>query len=367
MVNMKLQIVILVWLSGMVLIACSKKKEIHPQMRQLTEAVYASGTMVPENEYKVVASIQGYLQKALVKEGDSIKKGQLLFTLLNETQQAQIAAASKTVAKTIPVAAEDAPAVRDLEQRLASAKTRLRNDSIQYARYKNLYDQNAIAASTYDRYRLQYQTTLHEVESLEAQIKQQRLTAGLQLQEAQNQLQLAQTERSNELLKSYTAGKVFEVYKQTGDLVAPGQPIALIGSGNMIAKLLIDEDDLGKVKVGQKVLITMDAYPGKIFQAHVQKIYPLLNRQEQSFRVDALFDNVIPVQLYGLNLEANIVLTENVNALVIPKTALFKGDSVLLKKNGKVVKTKIHTGIEDKDYVQVVEGLDPSSTIIIEQ
>jgi multidrug efflux pump subunit AcrA (membrane-fusion protein) len=157
------------------------------------------------------------------------------------------------------------------------------------------------------------------------------------------------------------------VYKQTGDLVAPGQPIALIGSGKMIAKLLIDEDDLGKVKAGEKVLITMDAYPNKIFQAHVQKIYPLLNRQEQSFRVDAIFDNVIPVQLYGLNLEANIVLTENVNALVIPKTALLKGDSVLLKKDGKVVRTKIRTGIEDKDYVQIVEGLDPSSTLIIEQ
>jgi multidrug resistance efflux pump len=352
----------------MVLLACtSKKKEIHPQMRQLTEAVYASGTMVPENEYKVVASIQGYLQKALVKEGDSIKKGQLLFTLINETQQAQIAAASRTVAKTIPVAAADAPAVRDLEQRLASARTRLRNDSIQYARYKNLYEQNAIAASTYERYRLQYQTSLHEEESLESQIKQQRLTAGLQLQEAQNQLQLAQTARSNELLRSYTAGKVFEVYKQTGDLVTPGQPVALIGSGNMIAKLLIDEDDLGKVKVGQKVLITMDAYPDRIFQAHVQKIYPLLNKQEQSFRVDAIFDNEIPVQLYGLNLEANIVQTENVTALVIPKMALLKGDSVLLKKDGKLVKTKIRTGIEDKDYVQVVDGLAPSSTLIIEQ
>jgi multidrug resistance efflux pump len=349
------------------LMACKQNKnEVRPQMRQLTEAVYASGTMVPAVEYKVVSSIDGFLEKALVKEGDSVKKDQLLFTLHNSNQEAQVAAASRMVAKTAPVTAPDAPAIKDVESRLASANIRLQNDRLQYERYKNLYEQNAISASGYEKFKLQFETTQQEVQSLQEQLKQQRLSAGLQLQEARNQLQIAQTSRSNESLKSYTDGVVYDVYKQTGDLITPGQAVALVGSGDMIARLLVDEDDLGKVKEGQKVLISLDAYPGKIFQAQVQKIYPLLNKQEQSFRVDAIMRNDIPKQLYGLNVEANIVIRENVNALVIPKNALLKGDSVLVKQNGKKVKIKVRPGIEDKEYVQILEGIDLNSILIIE-
>lgn len=349
------------------LLACKQNnQEVKPQMRQLTEAVYASGTMVPSLEYKVVSSIDGFLEKALVKEGDSVKKDQLLFTLHNSNQEAQVAAASRMVAKTAPVTAPNAPAIKDVESRLASVNIRLQNDKVQYDRYKNLFEQNAVSASTFEKFKLQFETTQQEVHSLEEQLKQQRLSAGLQLQEARNQLHLAQTSRSNESLKSYANGIVYDVYKQTGDLVTPGQAVALVGSGDMIARLLVDEDDLGKVKEGQKVLITLDAYPGKIFQAQIQKIYPLLNKQEQSFRVDAIMRNDIPKQLYGLNVEANIIVRENVQALVIPKSALLKGDSVLMKQNGKKVKVKVRPGIEDKEYVQIVEGIDINSTLIIE-
>ncbi len=365
---MEKRIFLIVLFPALVLTAClNKRKEVQPQLRQLTEAVYASGTLVPENEYKVVSSTDGFLQKALVKEGDSVKKGQLLFILSNNTQQTQVSAALEVVTKTIPVAAPDAPAVKDFENRLASARIRLENDELQYKRYKNLYEQNAISASNYEKYRLQYETTLHEIRSLEEQLRQQQLSAALQLQEAGNQLQIARTSRANGLLRSYADGMVYDVYKQTGDLIAPSQPIALIGSGRMIARLLVDEDDLSKVRQGQKILITMDAYPNKIFHAHIGRIYPLLNKQEQSFRVDALFDDEIPVKLYGLNVEANIILHENEKVLVIPKNALMKGDSVLVKESGKIAKIKIRKGAEDTDFVEVLDGLNNSSILIIEQ
>lgn len=348
--------------------ACKQKtKEVQPAMKQLTEAVYASGTLVPENEYKVVSSAEGFLQRALVKEGDTVKKGQLLFALSNDNQQTQVAAASELVSKTIPVAALNAPVMKDLENRIASAKIRLQNDQLQYNRYKNLYDQNAVSASNYEKYKLQFETTQHDVQGLEEQLQQQRLAAALQLQQANNQLQIARTSKANGVLKSYADGVVYDVYKQTGDLIGLNQPIALIGSGRMIAKLLIDEDDLGKVKQGQEVLITMDAYPDKIFHARVNKIYPLLNKVEQSFRVDAIFEEDMPLKLYGLNVEANIVLNNKSKTMVIPGKALLKGDSVLIKEGNATAKVKIKKGIADNDYVQVLGGLPDSSILIVQQ
>ncbi|HEV3249613.1 MAG TPA: biotin/lipoyl-binding protein, partial [Puia sp.] len=149
---MEKRIFLIVFIPALVLTACSnKRKEVQPQMRQLTEAVYASGTLVPENEYKVVSSTDGFLQNALVKEGDSVKKGQLLFILTNNIQQTQVSAALEVVTKTIPVAAPDAPAIKDFENRLASARIRLENDELQYKRYKSLYEQSAISASNYEK------------------------------------------------------------------------------------------------------------------------------------------------------------------------------------------------------------------------
>ena len=356
-----------VLLAAVLLFSCKHKtKEVQPAVKMLTEAVYASGTLVPENEYRVVAATDGFLQNVLVKEGDSVKTGQLLFTLSNDNQQAQVNAAAGVVSKTKLVTAANSPAIKDIENRLAAAGIRLQNDRAQYQRYKNLFDQNAISASNYDKYRLQYETTQHDVQGLEEQLSQQKLNAALQLQQASNQLAIAQTARANGQLKSYANGVVFDLYKQTGDLIAPNQPIALIGSGKMIAKLLVDQDDLQKIYNGQQLLITMDAFPGKLYHASVKRIYPMLNKAEQSFRVDAAFEETLPFNMYGLNIEANIVLKEKVKAMVIPRKALIHGDSVQVKENGQPVMVKIRKGAEDNNYVQVLEGISPSAHIIIQ-
>ncbi|MBS1565244.1 MAG: hypothetical protein JST39_12695, partial [Bacteroidetes bacterium] len=196
--------------------ACkSKKQEVQPQVKQLTDAVYASGTLVPENEYKVVSSTEGFLRQSLVKEGDTIHKGQLLFSLSSDLQRTQVATAAELVTKTKPVAAPDAPAIRDLQNKLATAQVQLQNDELQYKRYKNLYDQQAISASAYEKYQLQYQASQNNVKSLQEQLQNQRLSSALQLQQANNQLEIARTGRQDGLLKSYADGVVYEVYKQT--------------------------------------------------------------------------------------------------------------------------------------------------------
>lgn len=353
--------------AALFLMNCKQKQVVQPEMRQLTEAVYASGTLIPENEYKVVAATDGFLESAFVKEGDIVRKGQLLFKLSNNDQQARVSAAAHLVQKTLPVTGDSSPAVMEVHDRLEAARIRLENDRQQYERYKNLYDQNAISASNYEKYMLQYQITSKEVGSLQKQLQQQRLSSALQLQQANNQLQLASTSKDNGLIKSFADGIVYDVVKQAGDMIYPNQPIALVGSGKMIAKLLVDEDDFEKVKEGQKVLITMDAYPGKTFSATLYKIYPLLNKVEQSFRVDALFDHELPAKVYGLNVEANIVIKEKVEALVIPKQALIRGDSVLIKDGDRVVAVKVTKGAEDTEWIQVTGGINSVSQSIIVQ
>jgi HlyD family secretion protein len=345
----------------------SKQQQIKPEIKELTEAVYASGTLVPEEEYKVVSTVEGYLLKSLVKEGDTVKRGQLLFSLGSNSSRVQEQAADALLQKTMPLATEFSPAIRELEGRIELARIRMENDSLQYERYKNLYEQDAISKSNYEKYLLQYQTASREYGNLHEQLKQQRLTAALQLQQANNQLTLSRTEVNNGVLKSFANGIVYDVYKREGDLVIPNQALALIGKGRMIAKLQVDEDDLSRVKDGQKVLITMDAFPDKVFRATVIRIYPILNKIEQSFRVDALPDEPMPVGIYGLNVEANIVIRENAKVLVVPRKAILPGDTVIIKEGKKTANVKINKGIEDKNWTQVTGGITEQTLIILPQ
>lgn len=363
---MKQQLLIIPLL--LTIISCGKKqKEITPQYKQMTSAVYASGSLVPEREYKVVSGVDGYLEHAYVKEGDTVSDGEILFSLSSEVRNAQESGARAILQKTLPVTAANAPAIKELQGRIDVARIRLQQDSLQYARYSRLYKADAISQSNYEKYYLQYQSSLKDYQSLKQQLQQQQLNSDIQQQQAENQLLVNKAQISSGVLKSFVNGIVYDIYKKQGDLVTPNQPVALIGSGRMIAKLLVDEDDLDQVYEGQKVLITMDAFSDKVFKAYIHKIYPLLNKVEQSFRVDAVLDDIVPVEMYGLNLEANIVTAENKRVLVIPKSALMKGDSVLVKQDGKQKKVKIRKGIEDNEWVEVLGGIDEHTTLITEK
>jgi HlyD family secretion protein len=355
-------------ISVMLLGGCKSKQEvIKPQQREITEAVYASGTLVPEQEYKLVSRLEGYVTESLVEEGDTVKNGQLLFRISNSNKQTAEQTAASLVAKTLPVVGDRSPAVRELEGKIDLLSIRQTNDSIQYLRYKTLFEQNAISKSSYEKYELQYKSTSRELDNLRQQLNNVKLNASLQLQQANNLLAVSKADVENGLLRSFTNGVVYEIYKKQGDILTVNQPIALIGSGRMIVKLLADEDDLDKVKMGQKILMTMDAYPDKIINARVVRIYPILNKVEQSFRVDAAIEDSLPSAIYGLNVEANIIIREKRLAMVIPKSALFHSDSVWIKKANEVVAVKVEKGTEDREWIEIRSGLNAETEIIIKK
>lgn len=347
-------------------IACTPKQEtVKPEIKTVTEAVYASGTLTTEKEYKVVSAIDGYLTNVLVTEGDSIKAGELLFSVKNNTRSAQEQSAAAMLEKTLPVVSDNAPVFRELQNQMLLTAEKLQNDSLQYMRYKNLYENAAISLSVYEKYRLQYKASQTDMQRLKDQLKGQRLSNSVQRQAALNQLAISRTDNSNGLLKSFTNGIVYEIFKQKGDMVNFNQPIALIGSGKMIAKLLVDEDDLGKIWIGQKAEIKIDAFRNKVFHAKITRIYPVLNKAEQSFRVDAAFTEPLPINIYGLNIEANILIAENKQVATIPKKAVLKGDSVMIKHAGATQAIKIEKGIEDDFIVEIKPNNIPPTSLII--
>lgn len=347
--------------------ACTSSHEgTTPTYRALTEAVYASGNVYPRNEYTVTADATGLLQQRLVNEGDSIHRNQLLFVLESASEDARQQAAANAYRQARANLGANSPVLAELEAQVRNARTRLSNDSINYNRFKELYSQNATSRAELERAELNYTLSRN---SLRAQLNTfQRNRDQIRLDVANNRSQLVTSEVAgrNTRIRSFVDGKVYEVYKDPGEVVRVGDQLALVGSGsNLYAQLAVDESDFGRIRVGQTVILKADVYKDTVFRARVSKVYPKLNRTDQSFRVDAEFIGQKPAAYYGLTVEANIIISQNPHVLTIPKAYVIGADSVLVEQDGKKQKVKFQKGAENFDLVQVKGGLTQTSKLIM--
>jgi HlyD family secretion protein len=354
-------------LSVLILQACTGNKQtVKPEYKLLTEAVYASGNLLPENEYKVFAQADGVLLRKVAEAGDTVAVGQVLFELQNDKQSIRSRNTLEQYRIARSNALDSSPVLQELEAALASARARWQNDSVNHVRYKNLLEAKATSRIDYDRATLAYQTSRNEYLSLKNRYEKTRTQLQLELQNAQAQYKLSVEQNADYAIKSHINGIVYEVYKEVGEVVKPTEPLALLGNPSQVyLKLTVDELDIIRIKEGQQVLVKIDTYKNQVFKASVTKIYPMLNQRDQSFRVDARFEEEVPRLYAGLTVEANIIIQQKEKALTIPKTYLVGQDSVRIESDGGSKMIRITKGIENFEYVEVLAGLDTSSVLVM--
>ncbi|CAH0996359.1 hypothetical protein EMA8858_02491 [Emticicia aquatica] len=365
---MKKKYLIILAIIGINFTSCRKSQEnkTSPQYKQLTEAVYASGNIYPRNEYKLTANADGFLIKQTAFEGDLINKNQLIFQLESISQDARLEAASNILRQSEANFGDNSPILDELESQLKNARTKLSNDSINYARNKELFDRNATTRIEYERAELAFQTSKNDVSARRKAWLRTKNQLYVDLQNSKSNFKVNAREGDNFRIRSFEAGKIYEIYKKQGELVRKGEAVALVGDANDVyAQLAIDELDFAKVKIGQEVLIKIDVYKDKVFKAKVTKLYPKLNKADQTFRVDAEFIDEKPNTFYGMTIEANIVVSQNPRVLTIPKNYLVGSDSVWIEENGDKKKIKITKGVENLDMVEVKSGLTEKSVLFI--
>jgi HlyD family secretion protein len=358
----------LLYLSLLTIILSSCKnsqEEIKPQVKPLMEAVYASGFVVAKDEYEVFSQAEGYLSEKLVMDGEEVKKGDPLFIIEADQQSSRYNLAKENYEMAIRNVGTDSPVLDELRASIETSKTKMQFDSLNFVRYTNLLKSNATTRSEFDRIKLLYDNSKNEYGLQKSRYKKIKDQLYIELQNAKSQLQIAGDESGRYTVRSQVDGMVFKTMKEKGELVRRNEAVAVVGKENVFyLQLSVDELDVQRVKLGQKVFVKIDAYPNKIFKASVSKVYPLINKQLQSIRVVADLDEPLPGGFSGLALEANIVVRQKENALVIPKTVLLPGDSINIKTDDGVKKVKVEIGIETMDEVEITSGLDSAVRIL---
>lgn len=353
----------LFWLLAFSLVACSKKTtdKIKPTLGDVTESVYASGVIKADGQYTVYATVNGTLKKVNASVGQSIAKGQSLFEL--ESDKAELNTENARLAYQL--SQENNRYIQDkiaeMELKVQSAKDKLTLDESIYKRNKNVINQGGISEVDFERVELMYKSSRINYESAKKQMAQ--LKAQLENEQKRNgiNLKINQKSQSDFTIKSAFSGQLFDVLVKEGTFVTSQTPLAILGKANsFLLELEVDENDMVRVTLGQKILVTMDSYKGQVFDAVVDKIYPIMNERSRTFKIEAHFTKPLQKLYPNLTAEANIIIQTKKNAITIPKLYLLEGNYVLVNKDEK---RRVKTGLSDYQKVEILAGLKSEETI----
>lgn len=336
-------------------------EKILPEKQKITESVYTSVTIQPDSLYQVYAAVSGILEDNLVEEGEVVRKGDPLLQVINSAPRLNAENAALNLRLARENYSGNNAVLKSLKDEIDAARLRLKNDSINYFRQKNLREQNIGSEVEYETRKLAYELSSNQLQVLKNQYERTRTELSTKLEQARNNYKTATINTSDFTVKSEINGTVYALYKEPGEIVNSMEPLAAVGSSDkFLVEMLVDEVDIVKLRPGQRALITLDAYGTEVFEAVLSKIYPKKDERTQTFKVEAVFKDP-PETLYpGLAGEGNVVVHEKDDVLTIPKTYIMDGNKVRTE-NGTV---EITLGLQNMERAEVLTGLAADTYIL---
>ena len=234
-------------------------------------------------EIDVSFKLPGKVEMRLVDEGDLVQKGQViaqleLNALVNERKAVEAQVVQKEAAYK-EIEKGNLPNERvQAETRLDQAKVDFIRIQEDYERQKILLREEVISQKEFDLSRASFLSSeahlkqaQESLELLTSVIQEQRIqTAKAAIDEARAQLDLANNRLEDATIATPIDGWVISKNVEAGEVVTAGTPIVTIGNLHEIwFRAYVDETDLGKVKLNQKVLVTTDSYPHKIYEGKI--------------------------------------------------------------------------------------------------
>src|SRR5271163_3355145 len=391
--------------------------------QDLTSIVTASGEIRPKNYTNVMGEGFGKITEITVKEGDHVKKGDILLHLENIQPGADVQAQLATIQ-----AAEAGMTMADANYQSAIATLAQRQSDLEKAKFdwdrsQKLYEEQLISKQDYDASKAVYNGAVAGLNASKAQVEQTR-AARDQSRSTAEQGRAVLTHTRDVLRKTtYTApidGIVSYIGVRIGENVVPGIQNAegsfLMTISDMsivTAEVKVDETDITNIREGDPADVSIDALPGKTFKGHVSQVGELAilrssgqaattqttaNTQEaRDFKVVVTLDNPPDSLRPGLSASAKIQTAQKKNVISIPIQALAErsqkeldeakngtGSNVTLAastadgagsakvdvqgvfvvRSGKVQFVPVQTGISGVTDIEITGGLQEGDLIV---
>lgn len=319
--------------------------KIHKQ--DLATVVSGTGQIKPKTYVNLGATAMGRITHLYVKEGDHVKRGQLVATVENVAQEAQVAGQKAAISAAQTDIASYVAAEKTAQANVQHAQADLEQKKLDWDRAQSLYKAGILAKQDYDAKKAAYDTDVASLAQAVAQENQAKANTA----SAQGHLHTQQaTLRANMNALALTQaiapfdGIVTNEPVREGETVVEGIQntegstfMTIADMSVVTAEVKVDETDIVNVKNGQPADVTVDAIPGKVFKGHVTLVgdQALLRstgiatsqsttgtEEAKDFKVVVTLDNPTDELRPGLSTTAKITTAQKSNVLALPIQAL---------------------------------------------
>lgn len=339
-----------------------------------------------------------------------------------ERAQANLAAArskleqARTTVGTVPL--EVTAQIQQAESAREQAQASEANSKTSYERLQRLLDKGYIARQDVDNARTQYdvasaqvrharavldsakanssQTQLRqqdvaqaeegvrqadsarrmaEANTAQVRVKEQAIrSARAQVVQAEAAVRYAETQLSYARIVSPIDGVIASVSTQEGETIAAGLTaptfVTIIDLSRLQVEALVDETDIGRVKVGQSATFTVDAFPEEDFGGRVTAIYPKAIIDQNVVDYDVVVTVTNPRGLLRPDMTANVTINvaTRENVLSVPNKAVKREDGrkvVYAQREGSLIRRAVKTGWKDSEYTEIISGLAEGERVVV--
>jgi len=288
----------------------------------ISSSAYASARVEGLEEALIYALTPGKVEEVLVSEGDSVSAGQRLVRL-NTDQQASAGAISASAG-------------------ISAAQANLDNASSNYNRMQSLFDAGAVSEQ-------QVEGALASMEAAQAQLSQAR--AGY----AQ-----ARTNRENSWITAPFDGEIGRIWAREGNSSANTPLVSISNNTAIVARILLPEEDLLKLRPGLPAYITVGSLDNESFPGMVTSASSTVDQISGLVPVEVRFDDVSGRLRPGMAGRVAVLTETFTNTIAIPESALRRthsGFQAVVIENNKAVLRDLQTNIFSNGLVQITDGL----------
>ena len=303
------------------------------ERRTIVDTLVVRGTIapLPNDDVKVSALVAGRVESLTVAEGDSVELDQVIAGIDR---------------RPLEDARRQAAASIDL------ANAQLENARLNLQRNQQLFDRGIAAGK--------------EVEDARAQLA----TAQSALDQGNAAQSIADRNLERASVRSPIAGQVVKRMVSVGEQVdgTAAQPIVEIANVDRVELAAnVPAEELSRVRVGQAVSVTSDAYPGRTFTGSVIAISPVVDTATNTTLARVRIANSERLLKVGMFAEAHVELARHVNALVVPPAAIVRdehGAAVYIVTGDMADRTAVKVGLEQPEGVEILSGLTAGQVVL---
>lgn len=298
---------------------------VQAERRNLSASVAATGTIQPVSSIDISSKITAQIKEVKVKENDQVKAGQTLVILEDTGLQAEV----------------------------TQAKEKLDNSGIKYNRTTKMNSIGGASTEELDNARMDYNIAKANYDEVMSRLDET-------------------------IIVSPMDGTIIGKPLNAGEMVAQGvnNPTVIMTVADMSKiqiQAKVDQTDIGKIALGQRVTFTVDAYPDKEFSGTVSTISrkPVVESNVTYYQVTIDVDNAENLLNPGMVARVTIKVSESNGVLTVPLSAVRTDKTgkyvVVMDQNGQTRNVTVTTGASGDDRVEVTSGLNDGDKVVIAQ